>query len=317
MRALFKTLPILVFAGALSISCGKDGNQSGTSSSSTGGISGLPGNTVTQSQAYSSIEQVRSAFAQKSLSDGLSTTSSIYHVGPYFNNSYGSSSGGIDFQADFCINLFGWSAGNCDDYGSYGQNIENMLLDQLDNGVYKKVVSATSTSVSYQKPTEVVQDNYGGWSYGYTNAQTESFQRSSDLYRKMLGLDIPAQNILDSKVSAATITMSDGQQVVGQVVELFIGSSFNGNSNVSEVRRYVVSTNLPLLANPVAVVGNIYQSYSGYTASVSGYLAYLGNTTSSGAVKAVQSIKINKLHYPQYNFGSFQLQPVQNVTIGF
>lgn len=318
MKALFKTLPVLVLAGALSVSCGKGDNKSGSSSSSGGGISGLPGNTVTQTQSYQSVDQVRSAFAQKSLSDGLTNGTEVYHMGLYFNGNY-SGGGNINFSGGFCINLFGWTAGDCDNYGNGGYGQDDLLLDQLNYGVFKKVTNAGSTSVTYQKPTGVVSDNYGGYVYDYTGAQNKTFDRNSTKYKEMLGLDVPAQNILESRVSPATITMSNGQQVVGQVIELFIGSQTYGNSYISEVRRMVVSTSLPVFANPIAVIDTVYQVYGGggYSALVSGYLGFLGDTNSQGNVQAVQSITINQLHYAQTNYGGFQLMPLQNVQIGF
>ena len=86
MKKLFKTLPVLLIAGALSVSCGKNNSSGGGSSSSTP-INGLPGSTVTQTSAYSTIEQVRAAFNNKSLSDGLNNGSEIYHMGSFFTGS--------------------------------------------------------------------------------------------------------------------------------------------------------------------------------------------------------------------------------------
>lgn len=310
MKALFKSLPVLVLAGALSVSCGKGDNKSGSSSSP--GAGGNTWDSVTQTQSYQSIDQVRSAFNQKAMNQGLSNGMEIYHMGSHFNSNYGG--GGINFQAGFCIDLGFWSAGDCDSYG--GPSQEDILIDQLNNGVYKKVTSSNASSVTYQQPTGVASDNYGGYVYTYNNAQNESFDRNSADYKEMLGLDIPANNLVDSKVSPATITLSNGQQVVGQVVELFIGSSYYGNTTVSDVRRYVLSANLPLAANPVAVISGIVNGYYGPMATVSGYLGFIGNTTSN-QVQAVQSIKINQLHIHQSNYGGFQLTPVQNVTIGY
>ena len=304
MKKLFKTLPVLLIAGALSVSCGKSNSSGGGSSSTTTPVSGLPGSTVTQTSAYSSIEQIRTAFNNKSLSDGLNNGSEIYHMGSFFTGSY--ASGGINFQAGFCIQLFGWSAGDCE-----GNNQGDLLLQRLDNGVLKKVTSASATAVTFQEPTGV-SDASGYWNYVYTNAQTQTFDRNSGQYREMLGLDIPAQNIINSYVSSAQIQLSNGQKIAGQVLEIVTGYNYgNGQNYIQEVKRFVLSTNLPIIANPVATITGVFQAYNGYVATANGYLGYVGNNT---AASAIQSIQISTLHVPSYNG---QLQTVQNVTVGF
>jgi hypothetical protein len=314
MKALTKSFLTLALVSALGTSCGGGSNKSGSSSSTSGGINGLPGNNLTQTQSYQSIDQVRSAFNQKALSDGLSSGIEVYHIGPYFNSGYGG--GGASFDASFCIDLGFWSAGDCDNYGTPNQ--EDILLNQLNNGVFKKVSSSSSSSVTYQEPTGIMSNNYGGAEYTYNNSQTKTFDRNSLAYREMLGLDIPAGNIIESKVSPATITMSNGQQVVGQVLEMFIGSSYYGGANITDVKRYVLSTNLPLMANPVAVISGVGYGYNGAQATVSGYLGFLGTTGNSSAIQGVQRIQINQLHIPQGSFnGTIQYNPVQNVTIGY
>lgn len=310
MRALFKSLPILVIAGALSVSCGDKSNSSGSSSSSSG-VSGLPGNTVTQTQSYTSIDQVRSAFASKPMNDGLATGTEIYHMGPYFNSNYSSS--GINFQAGFCLQLFGWSAGDCDTQGTSQQDL---LLAQLDNGVFKKATASSTTAVSYQEPSGVSNAS-GYWEYTYDTAQTQSYDRNNSQYKEMLGLDLTSANILDSKVSPATITLSNGQQIAGQILEIVTGYNNYGQQSIQDIRRYVLSTNLPVAANPIAVINGanpVLYGYNGLTALVNGYLAYLGNSSVQGEVQAVQSITINTMNIVQ---GYGQLQQVQNVVIGF
>lgn len=314
MKALLtKTLPVLVLAGALSVSCGKGNNSSGGGSSTTSPvITGLPGNTYGQGSAYTSIDQVRAAFQNKTLADGLTVGTEVYHMGPYFNGNYGS--GGINFQGGFCIQLFGWSAGDCG--GNNGSSQQDLLLDQLDNGVFKKVTAAAADSVSFQEPTGASNAS-GYWQYTYNGAQTQSYNRNAVDYKEMLGLDIPAQNIIQSYVSPATITMSNGQSVAGQVLEIVVGYNNYGQQQIQEVKRFVLSTNMPIFANPIAVINGfspVMYGYNGLTAQVNGYLAYLGNSQNANAVQGVQQIVINQLHVVQ---GYGQLQAVQNITIGF
>lgn len=326
MRALFKQLPILVIAGALAVACGSGENSSGGGSTTAPGINGLPGNTVTQTTSYQSVDQVRAAFNSKGLNDGLANGTEIYHMGPYFNNSYGN--GGINFQGGFCINLFGQTYGDCQN--NNGQ--QDYLLDLLDNGVYKKVTAASTTAVSYQEPSGVSNQS-GFWQFTYDNSATQSYSRNSQDYLKMLALDVPMNNIVESRVSPATITMSNGQQVAGQILEVVTGYSNYGQVSVSDIRRYVLSTNLPIAANPIAVINGmspIVNGYYGPTAIVNGYLAFLGNSNVQGQALAVQSIQIPVMHIYQggyYNGGTgwpnngqqqqSVLTPVQNITIGF
>jgi hypothetical protein len=307
MQALIKKLPILVLASSLLVSCGKGENSSG--SSSTSNLNGLPGNSYSQASAYTSLDQVRSAFNAKALSDGLQDGTEVFHVGPYFNSSYGGSS--LSFNAGFCIQLFNWSAGDCQNQSN---SMQTYLMNQLDNGKYKKVSGLNTNSLSFKEPSGVSNTN-GFWQYQYNNPSI-AYDRNSNAYKAMLGLDIPAQNIIASHVSAATITMSNGQTIQGQILEIVIGYNSWGQPSVSDIKRFVLSTNLPTFANPIAVINGmnpVVQGYQGQTALVNGYLAYLGNSSQQGQALAVQRIQISKLNVSYWG----QLQAVQNITIGF
>lgn len=282
MKALFKTLPILVIAGALSVSCGKGKNSSGSSSNSVAPINGLPGSTVTQSQSYQSIDQVRAAFTQKSFADGAPANSKFYHLGSFFGGGSGS---GININFNWC-----WS--DCQ-----SQQIVNAMEDRIQYGRQIKVTSTSNDSVSYGVAT-AVDENNGTPQFVY--GSTGSMSRNSGFYKEMLGLDISESSLFGGKaggikVMPATITLKNGTSVPGQMVEFFIGTNSNYGCNVSDVKRYVLSTNLPIVANPIVAIEN---------GQATGKLSEVNGTNA-----IVQSITVTG--YNQFNYQSCTIQPVQ------
>lgn len=283
MKALFKTLPILVVAGALSVSCGKKDNSSGSSSNSGGDGWTTPGTTVTQQTAYQSIDQVRSAFQAKSFADGSAANSQFYHLGSFFGG--GNGGGGINFNFNWC-----WS--DCQ-----SQQIVNAMEDRIQYGRQIKVTSASADSVSYGIATGVDENNgFPEFIYGSNG----SMNRNGGLYQEMLGLDINENQLFGGsaegiKVMPATVQLQNGQSVVGQMVEFIIGQKSQYGCTVSDIKRYVLSSSLPIVANPVLAIEN--GTPTGKLSEVNGNSAI------------VQSVTINGYH--QVNTQSCTVQPIQ------
>lgn len=282
MKALFKTLPILIVAAALSVSCGKGENSSGSSSS--GGVTGWvpPGTTVTQQTSYGSIDQVRAAFQSKSFADGSQANSEFYHLGSFFG---GGSGGGININFNWCWN-------DC-----YTQQIVQAMEDRIQHGRQVKVNSASTDSVNYSVATGVDENN-GTPQFIY--GQSGSMNRNSGLYREMLGLNITENQLFGGsaegiKVMPATITLQNGSSVAGQMVEFFLGQKSNYGCYVNEVRRYVLSSSLPIIANPVVAIE--YGQATGKLAEVSNQSGLVMQITVNG--------------YNQFNQQSCTIQPVQ------
>lgn len=282
MKALFKTLPILIVAATLSVSCGKGENSSGSSSS--GGVTGWvpPGTTVTQQTSYGSIDQVRAAFQSKSFADGAQANSEFYHLGSFFG---GGSGGGININFNWCWN-------DC-----YSQQIVQAMEDRISYGRQIKVNSATSDSVTYGVATNVIENN-GNPQFVY--GTTATISRNGNLYKEMLGLNINENQLFGGsaegiKVMPATITLQNGSQVTGQMVEFFIGQKSQYGCTVNDVKRYVLSSTLPIIANPVLTIEN---------GQANGKLAEISSQNG-----LVTQITVNGYH--QFNYQSCTLQPVQ------
>ncbi len=304
---ILRKMPVLLLAAFIATACGKK-DDSGSSSSSGSGVSSFNNGINTSPMSQTNLDQIRSAFNGTSFASGLENNVEMYHVGPYYNGNYSNSGGGFDVQG--CINLFGWEVGDCNGAG----NMEQILIDQLQNGSVKKVISRSDNSLSYKEPVGVITQN--GYSlFNYNGAQTETLNRESTSYKEMLGL-VNNTNIIKHYVHNATITMvrNNQQQSVGaKVVELIYGYN-NGQFGqiVTDIKRFVVSTNLPVAVNPIAVINGLYPvNYNGLQAN--GALSYYGN---GEVVNQISSISIDRINTTYYsNISVEQLQPATNLVL--
>lgn len=217
---------LLVFSLFFALSCGSENSSGGAPASTTNTNIGIsddgtiePGNS---SQVYGSIEELRSAFNSMSLETGVNTNSNFYHVGSKYQNG---GSGWIDI--DFC--LF-----NCN-------QIEFQLEQVLKYGRVIKIQSLNqdSESLSLGRANGVENNDFTYENYTYT--------RNNHEYQSMLGFNL---NFNEVKFSKATISLSDGSSVLGVLVDYRTLNTFNGA--LIARKRYVLSTNLPVVANPIA-----------------------------------------------------------------
>jgi len=292
MRKTTKTLSVLMMAAFMTVSCGKKENNSGSGGS--GGGAGI--SEYTQTQAYGSIDQVRQAFAAKSIADGAPVATEIFHIGSYF----GGSSGSGGFNVSGCAQILFWEIGDC---GTNTSQQEAEMMSRLTSGEYKTVFQASPNSLTYKIPTGVeVVNNTVQYTY---NGSDITYDRTDEVYKEMLAID--RNDILETRVSPATITFQNNTTIAGQIVEVVFGNNNYGNTQVTDMKRFVLSTNLPTIANPIAVLNGAYPSLSGYLAAVGTPSNY----------RMIKSIQINTIHTYQGSNGNqgYSLMPQQNYVI--
>jgi len=290
MRNTTKTLSVLMMAAFMTVSCGKKENNSGSKAP--------PGSDGYNSQAvaYGSIDEVRQAFATKSISDGAPVGTEVFHIGQYFGGS--SLSGSIGVSG--CAQILFWSIGDC---GTNTSQQESEMLSRLTKGEYKTVFGSSANAITYKVPSgvEVVNNTV---QYVY-NGSDKTYDRADQVYKEMLALD--RNDILETRVSPVTITFQNNTTIAGQIVEVVFGSNNYGNTQVTDMKRFVLSTNLPSIANPIAVLNGAYPSLSGYLAAVGTPSNY----------RMIKSISINTIHTYQWASGNqgYTLMPQQNYVI--
>lgn len=264
---------LLISAMALTLSsCGKDNvlggeESSSSSSSSSSSMKGIN---------FKNYTELRDYYNKKSLTAGLADKDIIYHVGPEFGGQdFYQYDFDFDFDFDFgyCINLFGELKGDCAD----NQNNNNYNLDQfqavVNNGEYMKVVERSSSKIDIDLATSA-----SGYGLVYERGV---FNKDDAMFREMLNLDKKA--VAKVVISKATVNAYDEKakknvNLVSDYVEYFLADGSN------TVRGFVVSSQLPLIANPIAVTTNF---------NYVGALSYGGRYT-------IRSITVN-LHDIQFD----------------
>lgn len=230
MKKMFGHLPIALMAMTLAVGCGKDENSSG--SSSTAAPAPVKTEEVTNAaQNFKSLDEIRQAFDKKSMAaaSGLD----IYHTGTYF----GANSGfNIDTSFDFsgCINLIFWSAGDCGGYEQQQKTILEQMDYILDSGRLIKVDSSDSSSLNVKEALDVNNDASFLFSDPYQLTREDIL---GDALRKTSYYGQP-------QFKEASIKLSDGRDIKGVAIIKQTGEVF------------VLSTNLPLVANPILVQSN-------------------------------------------------------------
>lgn len=282
MKRLFKNLSVGLLALSLMAACGD--NASGTKTKKNSGISGFGnGQTgyTTQGENYSSLDQIRNDYNSKSLASGIANNTNVYHVGTYFG---GQSQGGAQVGVSVygCLNLIFWEVGDCDSNGGY--DIDAYLQSALDMGRIWVTRDVGTNSVIVDEATGVLNGDY---LFG-----SVTFDRNNDIYEDMLA--IGRNDLVDVKISGATVKLTNNQVLPATHIEYFYGVNYTGYTQVTGIKRFIITKNLPTIANPVAVINQ-----AGY---LTGYLSNIGNDIN------VQSLTIEKMH----NFVYGQIQQVSN-----
>lgn len=245
-------LTIALLSMAILSSCGK--TDVGSAGNAVTNYVTANGETIVGSSTnnFTTIEQVRAAFNAKSLEAGVAENMYIYHLGSSYGASSGSGiSGGISISGCF-FGLFG----DCENNTS---NQSFQLQSYLENGRMQQIgqVNLGSSSLNIKKATGVANSDFT-----YTN---QVYTRSSTEYTNMLGLNSIAS---ETRVFPATVELSSGSIIDAVVVE-HINKTY---LTINSIKRYVLSTNLPVVANPIAIIdgkSNI---------KVTGVLKSVGNT---------------------------------------
>lgn len=219
-----KKFTLLFLVLGLLTACGKDGgNTSGNSTSPVSSSDLKEGFVDDTAQSFADINQLRSAFSSKSMSDGIGYGMQIFHVGNYFVTGSSTSSGGSFYG---CIDLGFWSAGDCNNYS--GNYYEQQMRAAIQNGRIIEIDSATESSVRYRKALDVKNGQYVYGSYG-------TYDKNFLFYKQMLGIGGYDGYI---QLKRATITLSNGTQVDGVGIR-------------NQYGWFVVSTNFATIANPI------------------------------------------------------------------
>ena len=268
MKSIMKRMSIMLLAFSVLSACGENKSGGGKKSSSVNGIGNGQTGYTTQGENYNNIDEVRNRYNSKSLADGIGNGTNIYHVGSYFG---GSSSGGGQISGGVygCLNLIFWQVGDCD--SSSGYDISSQLESALNLGRIWQVQGASGESISINEAYDVLNNDY--------LFQNATYDRNNAKYREMLGLN--RNDIVDVRISNASIKLSNNQDVPATLVEYFYGTNY-GNVNISGMKRFILSSNLPVVANPIAVI----DAYG----AIKGYLSNVGNDIK------VRSLTVTKMH---------------------
>jgi len=252
MRNLLKMMLMGTLVVGLS-SCGGDSNSSGRSTSLTN-FGTSDGDTFTEFTA------LRNTYTSSSFSSGLTAETAVYHIGPLYGGSFNTTSS--NFAATFCVgsnNIFG-----NDDRCQGSISGDSQLNDIVDRGEYKVIRSATSSAVQYGLAN--------GVSNGTFTFSESSFDRNDSIFRRMLNLDdVATRRVV---VSDAFIQLSDRGQVNANLVEFFFEDG--------RYESYILSSALPLVANPVASYSGNYTVGGGVSFNLEGTLSFIGQASLTG-----------------------------------
>lgn len=289
MKTMMKRMSIMLLAFSVLSACGENKSGGGKSSSSTSGIGNGQTGYTTQGENYNNIDEVRSRYNSKSLADGIANGANIYHVGTYFG---GSNSGGgqISGQIYGCLNLIFWQVGDCDSNSGY--DITSYLESALNMGRIWQVQAGSGESISINEAYDVLNNDY--------LFQPRTYDRNDAKYREMLGLD--RNDIVDVRISNASIRLTNNQVVPATLVEYFYGNNYTGGNNITGMKRFLLSSNLPVVANPIAVIDS--------NGAITGYLSNVGNDIK---VKSLTVTRMHGVYYGQIQQTSGQ----QTVNISY
>jgi hypothetical protein len=242
-RKSMKTKKTLAMAFMLlfAISCGGGNTSGGNNSGNNQNFNN--GGVITGSNATAEYNSIVSSFNAKAYSAGMPANVGIIHGGSYFTGaSTGSSSFNFNFSFDFSGCLFG--IGNCD-------SPQNQYTQYADD--YRILVSKQAS-----------QNDALFGQLGTDGSLTDvTLSRADQAYRDMLNLDAGTNMTVAPIVSNARISVGNNQNIRAFIVEYFNGNNITGY----QVDRFIVSPDLPVAANPIAVIQD-----NGFQLSLTGYL---------------------------------------------
>jgi hypothetical protein len=230
-----KSLLTLMVLAVVAIACG-GGNTSG-GGGSNGGNGGGP---ITQTNTSANYQSIKNAIESKSFQTGLNENVGMVHAGYAFTGNTGS------FNVNFNLCLGNWiQLGDCENNG-------NPMSQYADMYRIMFVQSANQNSATFRQLN--------------TDGQHDivTIDRSDELYRDMLNLNYSGNQLVrDPVVTQVNMQVGNSNNVRAYLVEYFYG--YYGN--ITEVKRYIIAPDLPVAANPVAIIDQ-----SWYSAQLSGHL---------------------------------------------
>lgn len=269
MRNLSK-LVVTGFMVLALISCGKE-NGSGGGSSSSSSSSSLS----SSGKVYKNLTEIRNAFDKMSLVSGVKENMVIYHIGPDFGGQDFVTqiedfdfSDLFDFDFNYCININGDLSGECENFQGPTQN--NQLIDIINRGEYKVVKTLDKNGLGVDFANEVFAQGFG--------FERATYSKDDELYKAMLRYD--GKSTVKIIVSEAKMTIRDKSNKVKEIKGNYIEYFYSDYS----LKGFVVSTALPVLANPIATTQNH---------DLTGVLSFSGEMT-------VQSVQVN-IHDIEYD----------------
>lgn len=236
MKKQFSKLALLALVSVSLVSCGK--NSSGGDSKSKSkddniiNVSEFNQNQVSEA----TLEAVQNAFGNLNMtSNGIKNGDVFYHRNFLTPMDYTTSASfNLSVQTYGCLSFFGIEiAGDCSNPYQNVQN--NYYQDIIDSGEHRTVKSISNS--------EVIYDQMEGVSNSYPTYKAYKFSKNSARYTSMLGLS-DGSNSSNTKVSVASVVLSDGRKIQAFTIEKFH----------SDGKKYIVSPQLPLMANPIAVI---------------------------------------------------------------
>lgn len=273
MKNFMKKIMLLATVMSFTVGCGN--NSSGGGGGNHAGPD-LPGGGITSQsgQSVKSIEELRAIFEKKKMSDALEEGMPIFHMGPAFSNATVSSS--LNFESSFCAQLLIWSFGDCKTQQQvYNEQYLAYINQSISNGRFNVVERLFSDSILVHQITEFfdasldLQNSRG-------NADIYS-KDNTPFYKEMLGLNTTNNwgfgGSSKYHVSSAKVEMENGQTIEAYLVEIF------NYQTTSTAKKFIVSPQLAVIANPVAVIEPNYYGYTYFT----------------GALKSVGGVKVKSI----------------------
>ncbi len=247
MKMLNQLLMLLLLSAVIA-ACGKKNDSGG----------GSPAPAVTTPAAGSSggrnftdYNQLVNHYKAKSMTHGLGAGDVVYHIGPFFG---GPSNAvdfddlfDVDFDFDYCINIFGHTSGDCH---QSSQNL-NYYEDLINSGDYKIVNSGDHHRTTYRVAQDVTNN---GVNYG-----TYVVDREDGVYKSMLNFtDLITNKVVITPATVQVVDMKTNQSrtIKADYVEYFYQTS---HSAQPFYMGYVISNEIALAANPIAVVEDYQQ----------------------------------------------------------
>lgn len=277
MKNFINRFMLLATIMTFAVACGKNSSGGGGNHATPD----LPGGGVTAQTGkdVKSIEELRNIFQAKNMDEALSPGMPIFHTGPVYSNGTSTSFG---FEAGFCAQFLSWSWGDCYTQQEIASAQYLASVNQsIANGKFNVVTKAFSDSVQIEQIVEFLDANLSVQNARYvTNVLSRS---NTPFYNEMLGLS--QSSSMFGSTSTYRITSARVEMENGQTIEAYLVESFNNNTSgfygyqSTVPRKFIVSPQLAIIANPVAVIDTNYYGQSQFV----------------GALKSVGGVRVKSI----------------------